>query len=66
MDLRDALIRQLPPRQRAVLVLRYWEGLTEAEAAALLGCSPGTFKSATSRGLARLRQQTEAPLEESR
>ena len=66
VDLRDALIRQLPPRQRAVLVLRYWEGLTEAEAAALLGCSPGTIKSATSRGLARLRQQTEAPLEESR
>jgi RNA polymerase sigma-70 factor (sigma-E family) len=69
VDLRDALIRQLltlPPRQRAVLVLRYWEGLTETEAAALLGCSPGTIKSATSRGLARLRQQTEAPLKESR
>jgi RNA polymerase sigma factor (sigma-70 family) len=69
VDLRDALIRQLltlPPSQRAVLVLRYWEGLTEAEAAALLGCSSGTIKSATSRGLARLRQQTEAPLKESR
>jgi RNA polymerase sigma-70 factor (sigma-E family) len=69
VDLRDALIRQLltlPPRQRAVLVLRYWEGLTETEAAALLGCSPGTIKSAASRGLARLRQQTEAPLKESR
>jgi len=59
VDLRDAMIRQLltlPPRQRAVLVLRYWEGLTEAEAADLLGCSPGYVKSATSRGLARLRQ----------
>jgi RNA polymerase sigma-70 factor (sigma-E family) len=61
VDLRDALIRQLltlPPRQRAVLVLRYWEGLTEAEAAEFLGVSAGTVKSATSRGLARLRQLT--------
>jgi len=69
LDLRDALIRQLltlPPRQRAVLVLRYWEGLTETEAAALLGCSPGTIKSATSRGLARLRLLTDTPVKESR
>lgn len=71
IDLRDALVRELlklPPRQRAVLVLRYWEGLTEAEAAALLGCSAGTIKSATSRGLARLRQLTEAssPVRETR
>lgn len=63
VDLRDALIRELltlPPRQRAVLVLRYWEGLTEAESADFLGCSVGTVKSATSRGLARLRQDTSA------
>jgi RNA polymerase sigma-70 factor (sigma-E family) len=61
VDLRDAVIRmlvQLPPRQRAVLVLRYFEQLTEAETAQALRCSVGTVKSATSRGLARLRQLT--------
>jgi hypothetical protein len=59
VDLRDALVRllvQLPARQRAVLVLRYWEQLTDAEAAAVLGCAEGTVKSARSRGLARLRE----------
>lgn len=44
----------LPPRQRAVLVLRYFEDLSEAQAADLLGCSVGTVKSTASRGLARL------------
>lgn len=44
----------LPPRQRAVLVLRYFEDLSEAQAAALLGCSVGTVKSTASRGLTRL------------
>jgi RNA polymerase sigma-70 factor (sigma-E family) len=59
VDLRDALVRlllQLPPRQRAVLVLRYWEQLTEAETADVLGWPEGTVKSATSRGLRRLRE----------
>jgi len=59
VDLRDALVRlllQLPMRQRTVLVLRYWEQLTDAETAALLGCAEGTVKSAASRGLARLRE----------
>ncbi len=59
VDLRDQLVRllhQLPPRQRAVIVLRYWEQRTETEAAALLGCSEGTVKSAASRGLQRLRE----------
>jgi len=59
VDLRDALVRllrQLPSRQRAVLVLRYWEQLTDAEAAAVLGCAEGTVKSAGSRGLTRMRE----------
>ncbi len=59
VDLRDALVRlllQLPVRQRAVLVLRYWEQLTDAETAEILGCAEGTVKSAASRGLTRLRE----------
>jgi RNA polymerase sigma-70 factor (sigma-E family) len=59
VDIRDALVRllaQLPPRQRVVVVLRYWEQLSEAETAALLGCSPGSVKSAASRGMSRLRE----------
>lgn len=59
VDLRDSLVRmllQLPPRQRAVLVLRYWEELSEAETAAVLGWPEGTVKSAASRGLRRLRE----------
>jgi RNA polymerase sigma-70 factor (sigma-E family) len=59
VDLRDALVRlqlELPPRQRAVIVLRYWEQLSEGETAALLGCSTGAVKSAASRGLQRMRE----------
>jgi RNA polymerase sigma-70 factor (sigma-E family) len=62
VDLRDALVRlmlQLPPRQRTVLVLRFWEQMSEHEAAVLLGWPEGTVKSATSRGLARLRELAE-------
>lgn len=57
-DLRDALwqaLGDLSRRQRAMVVLRYYEGLTEPETAALLGVSVGTVKSTVSRALARLR-----------
>lgn len=54
-DLVDALAL-LPRHQRAVLVLRYFVDASEAETAAALGCSIGTVKSASSRGLARLRE----------
>jgi RNA polymerase sigma factor (sigma-70 family) len=54
-ELMDALAA-LPPRQRAVLVLRYFLDLPEAEVAATLKCSLGTVKSTASRGLARLEQ----------
>lgn len=54
MDLMAAL-RQLPPKQRAAVVLRYHEDLSEAKTAEILGCSLGTVKSQTSRGLEKLR-----------
>ena len=44
-------LRQLPPRQREVLVLRYWSGLSEAEIAEALGVSRGAVKSTASRAL---------------
>lgn len=46
---------ELSPRMRAVVVLRFYEGLPESETAAALGCSVGSVKSQASRGLARLR-----------
>src|SRR5690348_13720875 len=51
-----AALRQLPPRQRAVVVLRYWEDLTDTQIGATLGCSPGTVRSQLSRALAKLRE----------
>lgn len=50
-----AALAELPPRMRAAVVLRYWEDLSVDQAAAALGCSPGTVKSNTSRGLDKLR-----------
>jgi RNA polymerase sigma-70 factor (sigma-E family) len=63
VDLRDALGRELlrlPPRQRAVLVLRYFDDLPDAEIAAALGCAVGSVRSQASRGLARLRERVGA------
>jgi RNA polymerase sigma-70 factor (sigma-E family) len=47
-------LQSMPPRTRAVLVLRYWEDRSEAETAELLGCTVGTVKSQASRGLRKL------------
>lgn len=52
--LRRALL-QLPVRQRAAVVLRHYEDLSEADTAQALGCSLGTVKSQTAKGLAKLR-----------
>jgi RNA polymerase sigma factor (sigma-70 family) len=52
----------VPPRQRAVLVLRYWEDLSVEDTAALLQCSTGTVKSQAARGLETLRNLLMAPM----
>jgi RNA polymerase sigma-70 factor (sigma-E family) len=49
----------LPPKQRAVVVLRYYEDLSEAQIAEALNCSPGTVKSQASKALAKLRAHFE-------
>jgi RNA polymerase sigma-70 factor (sigma-E family) len=68
VDARDALwhrLASLPPRQRAAIVLRFYEDLSESQTAELMGCSVGTVKSQVSTGLARLRTEAQpdmAPL----
>ncbi|MEV0090615.1 SigE family RNA polymerase sigma factor [Streptomyces sp. NPDC050738] len=60
--LRDAMWRaivKLPDRQRAMVVLRYYEDLSEAQTAEVLGVSIGTVKSAVSRALGKLREDPE-------
>lgn len=55
---RDSLtgaLRRLTPRQRAVLVLRYWDGLTELETAVVMNCAVGTVKATAHQALARMR-----------
>ena len=59
-----AVIQTLPRRTRAVIVLRYYEDLSEAEIAETLGVTRGTVKSQASRGLALLRERTDTPWKE--
>lgn len=54
------LVQQLPRKQRAVIVLRYYEQLSEAEIADVLGIAPGTVKSQASRAMATLRSHAAA------
>lgn len=66
LDLRLDLLRaleRLTPRQRAAVVARYWEQLSEAETAAALGCSVSAVKSAASRGLRALREMVASEAE---
>jgi RNA polymerase sigma-70 factor (sigma-E family) len=59
-----AALRQIAPRQRAVLVCRFYQGLDVAETADALGCSAGTVKSQTAKALTRLRALLDDPLPE--
>jgi RNA polymerase sigma factor (sigma-70 family) len=59
LDVRRALAA-LPVRQRAIVVLRYWEDLSVAEVARVLNCPQGTVKTLSARGLATLRDMVTA------
>ncbi|CAN5500445.1 SigE family RNA polymerase sigma factor [soil metagenome] len=54
-------LRQLPPGQRAAVVLRYWNDLSVEESAQVMGCSRSTVKTQASRGLDQLREALTAP-----
>ncbi len=56
-----AALAGLPPRQRATIVLRFYCDLTVDQVANVLGCTPGTVKSQTAKGLGTLRQTLEPP-----
>lgn len=55
LDRLQRALLQLPARQRAAVVLRFYEDMSEAQAASVLNCTVGNVKSQTSRGIARLR-----------
>jgi RNA polymerase sigma-70 factor (sigma-E family) len=59
-------VKQLPPQQRAVIVLRYFEGLSEMEIAETLGCSRGNVKSTAHRALKSLRVALGVPHDQTR
>jgi RNA polymerase sigma-70 factor (sigma-E family) len=60
-DLVRQALQRLPARQREILVLRYFEDLSEAEIAARVGCAPGTVKSSAARALKTLRDMLSEP-----
>ena len=62
-EVRRALAR-LSPKQRAVLVLRHYEGYDDAKIAAVLGCSEGTVRTHASRGAQRLKEALQSMMEE--
>lgn len=69
LDDRDelwSLLRTLPVRQRTALVMRYFHDLPDGEIAAALGCREGTVRSLISRGLAAMREHTDASEEPAR
>jgi RNA polymerase sigma-70 factor (sigma-E family) len=58
----DIMLSLLPPKQRVTVILRVVDGMSEAETAQMLGCSPGTVKSNLARGLDKIREKFSATL----